>query len=130
MLLAAETAAKATGYAEGEAAGYAAAMTRINAIIGSEEGKARPVAALNAALKTSMKVEEATAFLATLAEEGKKEEKPQGAGAPAGMFNDAMDKSKNPNVGAIGGDDDDETAKANARSALIRSAGIPGFKSN
>lgn len=128
QLAAAETAAKAAGFSEGETAGYAAAMARINAIIGSEEGKKRPTAALNAALKTTMKADEATAFLATLAEEGKQEEKPKGAGAPEGMFSDAMDKSKNPNVGAEGGDDDEETAKLNSRSDLIRSAGLPGFK--
>ena len=130
-LAAAVEAAKATATAEGEASGYTAAMTRINGIIGSDAAKTRPTAALNAALKTSMKVEEATAFLATLPEEGKPEAKAQGAGAPEGMFKDAMDKSKNPGVDADGGDDDqDETqAKVNARSALIRGAGIPGFKS-
>ena len=129
-LAAAEAAAKSAGFAEGEAKGYADAMTRINAIIGSDEGKKRPNAALNAALKTSMKVEEATAFLATLAEEGKPEAKPQGAGAPTGMFSESMDKTKNPNVKAEGDDDqDEEQAKVAGRSALIRSAGLPGFKS-
>lgn len=130
-LAAAETAAKAAGYAEGETAGHAAAMTRINAIIGSDEGKKRPTAALNAALKTKMSADEAAAFLATLPEEGKPEAKPTGAGAPTGMFTESMDKTKNPGVGAAGGDDDedDEQAKVAARSALIRSAGLPGFKS-
>lgn len=129
-LATAEAAAKAAGFTEGEAKGYADAMTRINAIIGSDEGKKRPSAALNAALKTSMKVEEATAFLATLAEEGKSEAKPQGAGAPTGMFSESMDKTKNPNVKADGDDDqDEEQAKVAGRSALIRSAGLPGFKS-
>lgn len=128
-LVAAEAAAKSAGFAEGEAKGYEAAMTRINAIIGSDEGKKRPTAALNAALKTTMKVEEATAFLATLAEEGKPEAKPQGAGAPAGMFSESMDKSKNPNVTADGGEENEEQAKVAGRSALIRSSGLPGFKS-
>lgn len=124
-------AAKAAGYSEGEAAGYTAAMTRINAIIGSDEAKKRPNAAMNAALKTSMKVEEATAFLATLAEEGKVEAaKPQGAGAPAGMLAAAMENSQNPNIGADGGaGHTDEDAKVAERSALLRSSGIPGFKS-
>lgn len=132
-LAAAVTAAKAAGFSEGEAAGEikgaADAMTRINAIVGSEEAKTRPSAAIHAALKTKMPVEEATAFLATLAEEGKVEGKPKGAGAPEGMFTDAMDKSKNPKIGAEGGDQTDEQAKVEARSALLRSAGLPGFKS-
>lgn len=129
MLAAAETAAKAAGFAEGETAGYAAAMTRMNAIIGSDEAKTRPTAALNAALKTTMKTDEATAFLATLPEEAKPEAKPQGAGAPAGMFADAMDKTKNPNVAAVTGGDDEMQDKVAGRSALLRSFGLPGFKS-
>jgi len=123
--------ATAAGKAAGVTEGYGNAMTRINAIIGSDAAKTRPNAALNAALKTTMSVEEASAFLATLAEETKQATAPKGAGAPQGMFEDAMGKSKNPQVGAEegNGDDDDKQDKAAARSALIRSAGLPGFKS-
>ncbi len=128
MLATQTEAAHAAGFKEGETAGYAAAMTRFNAIIGSEEAKTRPTAALNAALKTTMKAEEATAFLATLPEEAKPEAKPQGAGAPKGMFEDAMGKSQNPNVGADGGGNESQS-KTEERSALVRSFGLPGFKS-
>lgn len=61
--------AAATARTEGTAEGASAERERINAIIGSEEGKARPKAAMSAALKTDMTVEQATAFLADLPEE-------------------------------------------------------------
>lgn len=119
-----------TARAEGEKAGYTAAMTRINAIIGSDAAKTRPTAALNAALATSMPAEEATKFLATLPEEGKPQAttEPQGAGAPKGMFDAAMGNTQNPNISAETGGDKETQDKAAARSALIRSAGLPGFK--
>jgi len=60
------------GKAEGVTAGRKAERERINAILGSEQGKARPNAALAAALDTDMTVEQATAFLAKLPEEGQK----------------------------------------------------------
>lgn len=108
-------AAVATATAEATAEGAAAEKTRINAILDSDEGKARPKAALGAALKTDLSVEQATAFLATLPEEKAEEaapaepqgQQPQGQPAPqqpAGTqpngFNGAMDASGNPQVGA------------------------------
>ena len=62
-------AAVAAARAEGEKAGAAAAMSRINAIIGCDEAKNRSTAATNLALKTSTSLEEAKAFLSGLPEE-------------------------------------------------------------
>lgn len=81
-----KAAGKAEGLAEGIKQGAAEAMTRISAILGSDAGKKRPKAALNAALKTSMSADEATAFIGELAEETA----PTTAGAPEGMLKDAM----------------------------------------
>jgi signal peptide peptidase SppA len=58
-----------TAKAEGVAEGASGERERINAIIGSDEGKARPKAAMSAALKTDMSVDQAKAFLADLPEE-------------------------------------------------------------
>jgi len=58
-----------TTKAEGVAEGASGERERINAIIGSDEGKARPKAAMSAALKTDMTVDQAKAFLADLPEE-------------------------------------------------------------
>lgn len=63
------SAARAEGLSAGRAEGAKVQKDRINAIIGSDEGKKRPKAALSAALKTDMSVEEATAFLGDLPEE-------------------------------------------------------------
>jgi signal peptide peptidase SppA len=100
-------AAVETATAAGQAEGAAAERTRINAILDSDEGKARPRAALGAALKTDLSVEQATAFLATLPEEKAEEtpSEPQGQTPPASGaqptgFNQAMEGSGNPDVGA------------------------------
>ena len=107
----AASAAKSEGVAEG----IAAANVRINAILDSDAGKARPNAALNAALKTTMSAEEATAFLATLPEETKAD---AGVGAPAGMLKAAM---KNGGAGVSTGDDDDthEPSRAEQTRAMF-----------
>lgn len=122
----AHDAAVATARVEGEKSGAAAALTRINGIIGSDAGKARPKAALNAALKTSMSVEEATAFLAELPEE-KAEASAPVAPAPAGVgaqvFDAAMDKTKNPAVGA-----GDGAVTEITHGQLASIYGLPGFK--
>lgn len=128
---AAVTAAKVEGKAEGVKEGATAAMTRINAIMDSEAGKARPNAALNAALKTSMSAEEASAFLATLPEEKKQEAAAapaNGAGVGAAVFTAAMGNTSNPNIGAS----EEEKAEKSAieeTSELIKAFGLPGFKS-
>ncbi|MER9522504.1 S49 family peptidase [Mesorhizobium sp. M0292] len=92
----------ADGKAEGAKEGAATALARINAIIGSDAAKTRPMAALNAALKTSMSADEAGAFLATLAEESKPT-----AGAPAGMLKDAM-RERGAGIEASAEDDEDD----------------------
>ncbi|NSZ73954.1 S49 family peptidase [Agrobacterium tumefaciens] len=130
---AAIAAARAEGVAEGEKTGATNALARINAILGSDAGKARPNAALNASLKTSMAADEATAFLASLPEEkteaGSTVTQP-GAGAPAGMFAAAMDGTSQPNIAAGGGDDDNKATEADKDRALIRSYGLAGFSDN
>lgn len=131
---AAVAAARAEGVMEGEKTGAANAISRINAIIGSDAGKARPNAALNAALKTSMSADEATAFLASLPEEAKPDAAATtqpGAGAPAGMFTAAMDGSTQPNI-AAGADanDDNQATDVDKDRALIRGYGLAGFSDN
>lgn len=106
-----DTVAKATydadvanAAATGKSEGAKAEKDRMNAILASDEGKKRPKAALSAALKTDMSVEQATAFLADLPEE-----KAEAASAPKGQeapkagatpFEAAMNGSDNPGVGA------------------------------
>jgi signal peptide peptidase SppA len=131
---AAVAAARAEGVAEGEKTGAANAIFRINAIIGSDAGKARPTAALTAALKTSMSADEATEFLASLPEEAKPDAAAAtqpGAGAPAGMFTAAMDGTTQPNI-AAGADanDDNQATDAEKDRALIRGYGLAGFSDN
>ena len=121
---AAVLAAIETGRVEGAATGKAQALERINAIIGSDAGKARPKAALNAALKTSMSAEEATAFLDTLAAETN-EAPVAGAGVPQALFQAAMDGSANPNIGAEG--ENETKTSADEDRALIQQFGLAGF---
>lgn len=133
---AAIAAAKAEGITEGKAAGAADERARFNAILASDAGKARPKAALAAALKMSGSVEEVTSFLAELPEETAPQaaapaapvapEAPKGAGAPAGMLEAAMNGTENPNLGAAT-EDDDKDPDAELMS-LIGSAGLSGFK--
>lgn len=92
--------------------GMTAGKDRIKSILGCDEAKARPAAALSAALNTSMTADEAKAFLATLPEEkapeAKTDEKPDNASTqPGGQkpqaktpFETAMESGDNPDVGA------------------------------
>lgn len=102
---AAVEAAEQKGKDAGMAEGASAERARINDIIGCDEGKTRPAAALSAALKTGMSVDEAKSFLAGLPEEkgatdeGTKDDA-KGAGAPAGMLDAAMNGTANPEAGA------------------------------
>lgn len=82
---------------EGMAAGAAAQLARITAILDSEAGKARPKAALSAALKTSMTAEQATAFLADLPEEGAAA--PQGTNSAGNTFQQHVEAGA-PNIGS------------------------------
>lgn len=128
---AAIAAARAEGVVEGEKKGAENALARINAIIGSDAGKSHPTAALNAALKTSMSADEATAFLATLPEEKPQaatEQTQTGAGAPAGLFEAAMDGTKQPNITAAeGAGGDNNATDADKDRALIKAYGLAGF---
>ena len=108
----------ATARTEGQAEGATAERTRINAILASDEGQARPKAALSAALKSGMDLDTATAFLAELAEEPKADAAAPGAGAPAGMFQAAMDGTANPGIEALGDDDDVVMSKVDGVFAL------------
>jgi hypothetical protein len=108
--------ATASAKAEGIKEGAAEAVARINAIIGSDAGKARPKAALHAALKTSMSVDEATAFIGELPEE---KQDAAGAGAPAGMLKAAMLGSQNPEIEAS-----DETGQADQMGRAERTLAI------
>ena len=103
---AAHEAAVATARTEGTNAGRQAERERITAIIGSDAAKDRPKAALSAALKTDMSVEQATAFLADLPaekSEAASTETPAPAAANVGVgnrFDQAMDSTGNPNLGS------------------------------
>jgi signal peptide peptidase SppA len=101
--------ARAEATAEATAAAATAERQRISAILNSDEGKARPVAALSTAMKTGMSAEDAVAFLSDLPEE-KAEAKTTEAPAAKGKtpFDSTMDASGNPKVGATLTSDDDE----------------------
>lgn len=127
--------------------GATAERARISGILASDEGKARPKAAMSLAMKTGMSVEEAKSVLTDMPEE--KAEAPAAGGDKAKTedtteakgkqpdakgkqtpFEAAMDKSDNPNVGADGGDDDEgegDDAKA-SMSILADYAGATGLK--
>jgi signal peptide peptidase SppA len=68
-------AGRTEGVTAGRAEGVTAERTRITAILASEEGKTRPIAALAAALDTEMTAEQAATFLGKLPAEGKTEAK-------------------------------------------------------
>lgn len=117
------------------AEGATAERTRINAILGSEEGKARPKAALSAALKTDLSAEAATAFLADLPEEKAEQEAaaPEAAVQPAqpaqpNGFNEAMSQTGNPNVGAAVGDSSQPEPDAVAEQMLAAYGQVSGRK--
>lgn len=126
---AARTEGHAAGRAEGLAAGATAAVERINAILASDAGKARPKAALSAALKTSMTVEEATAFLGDLPEEKAEAPAPAAEAETETPFDRAM-QGGNPEVGATGGQGaaaDVDGDSAEGVLALCKAVGLKGF---
>ncbi|MDO5646310.1 S49 family peptidase [Paracoccus sp. (in: a-proteobacteria)] len=110
--------ARAEGLAEGHAAvvkeGATAERARISAIIESEEGQARPAAAMAAAMDTDMTAEQATKFLAKLPAEAApaapsaSQDEPKGANGAAKDFATAMNHAKHPEAGAPS----DETAES------------------
>lgn len=106
------------GKAEGLTAGATAERARINAIITSDEGKARPKAALHVALTTALSAEEAVAVLAGIGDE-----KDEGAATGKSSFEAAMENGQHPNISAEAGEtmDDDEKAVAAFYASLGRS---------
>lgn len=117
---AALAAAREEGRQAGLVEGAANALTRINAILGSEAAAARPKAALSAALKTGMSADEAQAFLSDLS--------PESVEAVAEATFDAAMETGNPDLGAAArktpasNDDDGSDVKA-----LAKAAGLKGF---
>lgn len=119
--------ARTAGLEEGKTMGYAegqkAERERISAILGSDEGKKRPTAALAAALDTGMASDQTIAFLAKLPEESPAKadlgasEKEKLANAT--RFDAAMSKDS-PNVGAnAGGDEDDKPSRASRTLSMM-----------
>lgn len=103
------------GRAEGSKEGATAERARISAILGSDEGKKRPVAALAAALDTDLSAESASAFLAKLpVEKAEGEQKPNG-------FLTNMNQSENVDLGAPG-KQGENASEADKRSARIQGA--------
>lgn len=128
---AAHEAAVATARTDGEAAGRKAEKDRIVAIIGSDAAKDRPSAALAAALDTDMTAEQAATFLGKLPTEkpADKAESTEGT-APAGgvggnRFDDAMQNTGNPNLGAGG----EAQQQSRAQRAAAAAFGVPKSKS-
>ncbi len=136
---AARTEGTTAGKAEGLKDGATSERTRINAILGSDEGKKRPKAAMALAMKSAMTVEEASAALADMPEE-----KAEAAPAPdaaaiaaaaeaakkkdgASHFQQAMDKDK-PEVGAHATTEEDkdspEAKSEGILAAFGREAGV------
>jgi ClpP class serine protease len=115
----------AAGHAEGLAAGHKAAVDRINAILGSDEAKDRPKAALSAALKTGMSADEAKGFLTDLPKEAASTQGTQTNGTQT-PFDAAMDNN-NPDLGGnrSGGDAQDDTT--DDLLTLAGAAGLKGF---
>lgn len=124
--------AKAEAFAGGETKGAETERARITGILGSDEAKNRPAAAM-VMVELGVDAKTAAEKLAKMPEETKAEApksdepKGQGAGAPKGMLDAAMKGSEHEPIGD-GNGDDDEKSKAAADEALLLSAGLPGFK--
>lgn len=128
----------AVASARGE--GATAERARISGILASDEGKARPKAAMSLAMKTGMSVDEAKSVLADMPEEkaetqkkdDKAEEQSSGKPQAAGKtpFDAAMDANDNPGVGdgGKGGDDNMSDDDKQASSILASYAGMTGRK--
>ncbi|RWO06277.1 MAG: S49 family peptidase [Mesorhizobium sp.] len=116
---AALVAGKEQGKAEGVAEGAAGERARVVAILGHDNAKDRPKAALAAALDTDMSAEQAGKFLGNL----NAEVTPVAdVGAPKGMLKAAMRGSENPEVGASNADDD-KSEMSRAEKALLMTKG-------
>jgi len=113
---AAVQAARQEGIESGKAEGATQERARVSAILDCEEAKARPAAARQVALHTDLDTEAAAKFLA-----GLPEETPATTGkAAANGFEQAMENSGNPNVGADAGGD----TAANFADSIFGSVGM------
>lgn len=90
--------ARAEGVAEGTTAGAQAERERISGIMSLDEAANRREAAFNIALESDLTVDQAKTLLAKLPEDVKAEEAP--ASAKGKTFEDAMDETGNPDLGA------------------------------
>jgi capsid assembly protease len=97
---AAVASATASGREAGMQEGSKAAQTRITAILSSDEGKARPKAALALALKSGDNAETVIGLLADMPEEKAEAPKQEAPKAKKTPFEESMEASGNPNVGA------------------------------
>ena len=121
--------AKAEGIKEGAATGATAERERILAITNSDEGQARPVAAMAAAMDTDMSAEQATKFLAKLPEEKTEAAAPKtdangakGKDGAAADFSQAMNGADHPDVGSPAAKTE-EQARAERRKSAMTAAG-------
>lgn len=121
---AAATAATATATAEALAAGAAAERNRVAAIVGSDNAKLRPGAAIKLATNEKLASLDASAIddlLADMPEEKKAAASATG-GAPKGMLKAAMKGTEQPGITAgegEEGDDDDEDEDGNSKAKAI-----------
>lgn len=125
---AADAAGFERGKAEGTKLGATAERERIAAIIGSDEAKERPAAAMAAAMDSDMPLDKATAFLAKLPTEKPAASTEQAdPNASTTTFDDLMNKSPNPEVGQEGKKEENAKGDASDTLALGKSFGLAGF---
>lgn len=116
------------GKTDGITEGATAERTRISAILGSDEAADRRTLASHIAFNTAMSVDDAKGMLAVA---GKDVAAPapaaqaEGAGKGKDRFDAAMDKTGNPNVGALAGGED---APQMSRAAQARALAGKGKK--
>lgn len=130
---AARTEGNAEGNSEGQKKGANEMRARIEAIVTSEEGKKRPAMALKLATGekfASLDADTVVGMLTDMPEEkqeASEEQTPAGAGAPAGLFNAAMDGTKQPNIGADANGGETTKTAAEQDRELIAAFGLAGF---
>ena len=119
------------GKKEGMTLGATAERERITAILGSDEAKDRPKAAMSTAMKSAMSVEDAKAFLSDLPKEAAAVQQP----APKGKtgtetFEQAMDRTGNPNLQAENdeGNEDGQQQEASPQAKADSIFASAGFK--
>ena len=98
-----------------------AERARISAIIGGDEGKKRPKAALAAALETDMSAEVANSFLGKLPEEKAEVATavpPKGKEGAAADFAAAMNNAEHPNLGQESAQTEEDKRKSRRHAAL------------